>query len=107
MFLTGKKGKERVYRINRLDIGDVLHKRGSANKEFIWKREILSTNVTVFYEGGRNAEAIRRIVRGSKTNPAERVTTFFGGPRGEERARPYLCTGDENRVAQIYAAPMA
>ncbi len=100
VFFTGKRGKERVYRINRLDIGDVLHKRGSANKEYIWKREILSTNVTVFYQGGRNAEAIRCIVRGSKTIPAECVTTFFSGPRGEERA-------DENRAAQIYAAPMA
>ena len=37
------------------------------------EREILSTNVTVFYQGGRNAEAIRCIVRRST---AECVTTF-------------------------------
>lgn len=122
VFFTGKQGKERVYRINRLDVGDVLHKRGSMHKEYIWKREILATNTTVFYEGGRNAEAIRCIVRGPKNNPTSCASTFFYGPRGGECARPYVCigtgvdvetyatavaVGDENRVGQIYAAPMA
>ena len=105
VYFTGKKGKERVYRINRLDAGDVLHKRGAMRKEYTWKREIPATKTTIFYEGGRNMEAIRRIVRGPKDRPAECVTTVCVGPRGEERALHCECMGHGNRVAQIYAAP--
>lgn len=120
VYFTGKKGKERVYRIDRLDVGDILHKRGPMHKEYIWKREILASKTIVFYEGGQNVEAIRRIVRESK-HPSGSCETFCTGPKGDERAvrygYPSLNEGIEVRVTeraqsahwinQIYAAPRA
>ena len=84
VYQTGKRGKERLRKVVRHDIGDVLHHSGTRGQEYITRR--VMEKATVIYTGKKSQEAVRMIIK--KRPNGNPLVAYCEGPRfGEHYTR--------------------